>query len=108
MLRACLLRAVQPCMRLGLRGTYGCTSPRPPALLSHLQRCSLGTHKHKEKLELLNSPKGAKDFIYSLHPTERSCLLKELQSFESMAIAQDVQSETIAHLLLHSAVLVIL
>ncbi|XP_017573887.1 transmembrane protein 65 isoform X1 [Pygocentrus nattereri] len=88
MLRSCLLRAVQPCMP-GLRGPYGCTSPRHPALLSLLQRCSLGTHKHKEKLELLNSPKGAKDFIYSLHPTERSCLLKELQSFESMAIAQE-------------------
>ncbi|XP_017573888.1 transmembrane protein 65 isoform X2 [Pygocentrus nattereri] len=109
MLRSCLLRAVQPCMP-GLRGPYGCTSPRHPALLSLLQRCSLGTHKHKEKLELLNSPKGAKDFIYSLHPTERSCLLKELQSFESMAIAQEKlealppNSSQLRYVLLHNAI----
>lgn len=87
MLRLCLPRALRPCV-LGQLGARGPTSPSHPALLSRMQRCSLGTHKHKERLELLNSPKGAKDFIYSLHPTERSCLLKELQSFESMAIAQ--------------------
>lgn len=70
----------------------------------------MGTHKHKEKLELLNSPKGAKDFIYSLHPTERSCLLKELQSFESMAIAQETleslppNSSQLRYVLLHNAI----
>ena len=29
-----------------------------------------------------------RDFIYSLHSSERSCLLKELHRFESIAIAQ--------------------
>ncbi|KAF5894849.1 transmembrane protein 65 isoform X1, partial [Clarias magur] len=53
------------------------------------QKRWLGTHKHKEKLELLNTPKGAKDFIYSLHAAERKCLLRELQNFESIAIAQE-------------------
>ncbi|KAG9281300.1 transmembrane protein 65 isoform X2 [Astyanax mexicanus] len=109
MLRLCLSRALQPCA-LGLRGAQGRSSPGPPALLFHMQRCSLGTHKHKDKLELLNSPKGAKDFIYSLHPTERSCLLKELQSFESMAIAQEKleslppNASQLRYVLLHNAI----
>lgn len=111
MLRLCLSRALQPCV-LGLRGAQGWSSPSPcpPALLPHMQRCFLGTHKHKDKLELLNSPKGAKDFIYSLHPTERSCLLKELQSFESMAIAQEKleslppNASQLRYVLLHNAI----
>uniref|UniRef100_A0A8D2PXG3 Transmembrane protein 65 n=1 Tax=Zosterops lateralis melanops TaxID=1220523 RepID=A0A8D2PXG3_ZOSLA len=36
----------------------------------------------------LNTAQGARDFIYSLHSTERSCLLRELHRFESIAIAQ--------------------
>ncbi|KAM8967894.1 transmembrane protein 65 [Pelodytes ibericus] len=48
----------------------------------------LGTHPRKETMESLNTPQGAKDFIYSLHATERSCLLRELHRFESIAIAQ--------------------
>ncbi|CAH2285879.1 transmembrane 65 isoform X1 [Pelobates cultripes] len=48
----------------------------------------LGTHPRKEPMESLNTPQGAKDFIYSLHATERSCLLRELHRFESIAIAQ--------------------
>lgn len=56
-----------------------------PALV---QRCHLGTHPHKEPVEPLNSPRGAKEFIYSLHPSERTCLLRELHRFESIAIAQ--------------------
>uniref|UniRef100_A0A2K5YHG9 Transmembrane protein 65 n=1 Tax=Mandrillus leucophaeus TaxID=9568 RepID=A0A2K5YHG9_MANLE len=43
---------------------------------------------HKEPMEALNTAQGARDFIYSLHSTERSCLLKELHRFESIAIAQ--------------------
>ncbi|XP_029447859.1 transmembrane protein 65 isoform X2 [Rhinatrema bivittatum] len=49
---------------------------------------ALGTHPRKEAMEPLNTSAGARDFIYSLHPTERSCLLRELHRFESIAIAQ--------------------
>ncbi|CAK6438725.1 unnamed protein product [Pipistrellus nathusii] len=51
-------------------------------------RRALGTHP-KEPMEALNTAQGARDFIYSLHSTERSCLLKELHRFESIAIAQE-------------------
>ncbi|KAF4798178.1 Transmembrane protein [Turdus rufiventris] len=40
-------------------------------------------------MEALNTTQGARDFIYSLHSTERSCLLRELHRFESIAIAQE-------------------
>ncbi|KAM7236686.1 hypothetical protein CapIbe_012358 [Capra ibex] len=40
-------------------------------------------------MEALNTAQGARDFIYSLHSSERSCLLKELHRFESIAIAQE-------------------
>ncbi|XP_072007322.1 transmembrane protein 65 isoform X1 [Engystomops pustulosus] len=54
-----------------------------------LQSCRLlGTHPRKEPIESLNTAQGARDFIYSLHATERSCLLRELHRFESIAIAQ--------------------
>lgn len=69
MLRLCFQRTLS----LGVRGA---------------PRRWLGTHKHMEKLEPLSTSKGAKDFIYSLHAKERSCLLRELQNFESIAIAQ--------------------
>ncbi|XP_069477692.1 transmembrane protein 65 isoform X1 [Ambystoma mexicanum] len=49
---------------------------------------TLGTHPRKEPMEALNTGQGARDFIYSLHATERSCLLRELHRFESIAIAQ--------------------
>ncbi|XP_066435016.1 transmembrane protein 65 [Eleutherodactylus coqui] len=48
----------------------------------------LGTHPRKEPMEALNTPQGARDFIYSLHASERSRLLRELHRFESIAIAQ--------------------
>ncbi|KAM7373683.1 hypothetical protein PAMP_008517 [Pampus punctatissimus] len=48
----------------------------------------MGTHGRNEPREPLNSPKRAKEFIYRLQPAERTCLLRELQSFESIAIAQ--------------------
>lgn len=61
-------------------------------------------------MEPLNSAQGAREFIYSLHPTERTCLLRELHRFESMAIAQEqleVSPPTAAQLryvLLHNAI----
>ncbi|KAK2834135.1 hypothetical protein Q7C36_014836 [Tachysurus vachellii] len=91
MLRFCLQRTLRPCVR------------------GAQKRC-LGTHKHKEKLELLNTPKGAKDFIYSLHASERSCLLRELQNFESIAIAQEKleslppSTNQLRYVLLHNAI----
>uniref|UniRef100_A0A8C6LBR3 Transmembrane protein 65 n=1 Tax=Nothobranchius furzeri TaxID=105023 RepID=A0A8C6LBR3_NOTFU len=75
-----------------------------------VQRRYLGTHPLKEPVEPLNSPQGAKEFIYSLHPSERTCLLRELHRFESIAIAQgqlEVAPPTAAQLryvLLHNAI----
>ncbi|XP_028609692.1 transmembrane protein 65 isoform X2 [Grammomys surdaster] len=73
-------------------------SPRPPSWCSCGRELLalgvpgsprlLGTHPKKEPMEALNTAQGARDFIYSLHSTERSCLLKELHRFESIAIAQ--------------------
>lgn len=73
-------------------------APRPPswcrcgrgllALAAPGGSRGLGTHPKKEPMEALNTAQGARDFIYSLHSTERSCLLKELHRFESIAIAQ--------------------
>ncbi|XP_016815322.1 transmembrane protein 65 isoform X2 [Pan troglodytes] len=60
----------------------------PPGCLPGGPR-RLGTHPKKEPMEALNTAQGARDFIYSLHSTERSCLLKELHRFESIAIAQE-------------------
>ncbi|XP_005410996.2 PREDICTED: transmembrane protein 65 isoform X1 [Chinchilla lanigera] len=60
-------------------------APRPPPWCGARR---LGTHPKKEPMEALNTAQGARDFIYSLHSTERSCLLKELHRFESIAIAQ--------------------
>ncbi|XP_047581121.1 transmembrane protein 65 isoform X4 [Lutra lutra] len=74
-------------------------APRPPswcccgrgllALAAPGGSRGLGTHPKKEPIEALNTAQGARDFIYSLHSTERSCLLKELHRFESIAIAQE-------------------
>ncbi|KAM6282819.1 transmembrane protein 65 isoform 2-T2 [Porphyrio hochstetteri] len=60
----------------------------PPGSPPSLGR-ALGTHPKKEPMEALNTAQGARDFIYSLHSTERSCLLRELHRFESIAIAQE-------------------
>ncbi|KAM8811273.1 transmembrane protein 65 [Eudromia elegans] len=79
--------------RLGtsLLGAGGAEGPRlrgaAPPLLPPPGR-ALGTHPRKEPMEALNTAQGARDFIYSLHSTERSCLLRELHRFESIAIAQ--------------------
>ncbi|XP_072317056.1 transmembrane protein 65-like [Eucyclogobius newberryi] len=80
-----------------------------PLVSMIVQRCNLGTHPLKEPVEPLDSPRGAKEFIYSLHPSERGCLLRELHKFESMAIAQgqmEIAPPTAAQLryvLLHNA-----
>ncbi|CAL8289274.1 unnamed protein product [Merluccius merluccius] len=90
-------------------------SPPPPprSLVSASSAQSvrqLGTHPLKEPMEPLNSPQSAKEFIYSLHPAERTCLLRELHRFESIAIAQgqlEVDPPTQAQLryvLLHNAI----
>ncbi|XP_061572411.1 transmembrane protein 65-like [Cololabis saira] len=109
-----------PCLRAALRPAFtltagaglsraGLRGPRPPTG-ALLQRCCLGTHPLKEPVEPLNSPTGAKEFIYSLHPTERTCLLRELHKFESIAIAQgqmEIAPPTKAQLryvLLHNAI----
>ncbi|KAI9520394.1 hypothetical protein NQZ68_018702 [Dissostichus eleginoides] len=63
-------------------------STSEPALSMLGQRRHLGTHPLRENVDPLDSPRGAKEFIYTLHPTERSCLLRELHKFESIAIAQ--------------------
>ena len=78
MLKLCLQRALRPA---ALKFPSGLTGRHTPS-------CGLGTHGRSEPREPLNSPKRAKEFIYRLQPNERTCLLKELQSFESIAIAQ--------------------
>uniref|UniRef100_A0A3B4FQE3 Transmembrane protein 65-like n=1 Tax=Pundamilia nyererei TaxID=303518 RepID=A0A3B4FQE3_9CICH len=120
----CLRRVLRPAFSLragtGLTGA-ALKTHQTPALASPVQlasetplsvvvqRCHLGTHPLKEPMEPLNSPRGAKEFIYSLHPSERTCLLRELHRFESIAIAQgqlEIAPPTAAQLryvLLHNA-----
>ncbi|XP_074542321.1 transmembrane protein 65 [Halichoeres trimaculatus] len=95
--------------------------PKPPAAAAalllrrpgtgrHAPGCCMGTHGRKEPREPLNSPKRAKEFIYSLQPKERTCLLQELQTFESMARAQETLAPSpptaaqIRYILLHNAI----
>lgn len=68
--------------------SWCCCGRGPLALAAPGGPRQLGTHPKKEPMEALNTAQGARDFIYSLHSTERSCLLKELHRFESIAIAQ--------------------
>ncbi|KAK7898204.1 hypothetical protein WMY93_019057 [Mugilogobius chulae] len=70
----------------------------------------MGTHGGKDRKERLNSPKRAKEFVYRLHPEDRVCLLRELQQFESEAIAQETQEPTpltsaqMRNILLHNGI----
>lgn len=113
----CLRRVLRPALSLragsglstaGLSTQYHQT-PTAVASPALMQRCNLGTHPLKEPMEPLHSPRGAKEFIYSLHPSERTCLLRELHKFESIAIAQgqlEIAPPTAAQLryvLLHNA-----
>ncbi|XP_064363923.1 transmembrane protein 65 isoform X2 [Dromaius novaehollandiae] len=89
---ACLgsLRAPPRCCcrrRLGTLRGGGAEGPLLPRAAPPGR--ALGTHPRKEPMEALNTAQGARDFIYSLHSTERSCLLRELHRFESIAIAQE-------------------
>nr|XP_057909594.1 transmembrane protein 65-like [Doryrhamphus excisus] len=100
------MRAGSGPLRAGLFGQQASSLSGPG--LSAARR-HLGTHPLKEPVEPLNSPRGAKEFIYSLHPSERTCLLRELHRFESIAIAQgqlEIAPPTAAQLryvLLHNA-----
>ncbi|KAJ8268324.1 hypothetical protein COCON_G00134960 [Conger conger] len=116
MLLPCLQRALRPTLTLSTRLALGKVCVKPPMVRKPLspallmQSSDLGTHSTREPMEPLHSPQGAREFIYSLHPTERSCLLKELHRFESIAIVQeqlDMAPPTTAQLryvLLHNAI----
>ncbi|XP_063042271.1 transmembrane protein 65-like [Engraulis encrasicolus] len=89
----CLWRSVRPALTLRT-GVFTC-SVRGKSLSNHrhttsvVPACHLVTHPMNEPMEPLTSPQGARDFIYSLHPAERTCLLRELHRFESMAVVQE-------------------
>lgn len=80
------------------------------AVTRHAPGRRLGTHARNEPREPVDSPRRARDFIYRLQPTERACLLRELQGFESMAIVQEnlepsaPTAEQIRYVLFHNAV----
>ncbi|XP_062987176.1 transmembrane protein 65 isoform X2 [Elgaria multicarinata webbii] len=108
----CLLR--RRCLSTFRRGPSPEDRPRllpssSPSSSSGLPRW-LGTHPKKEPMEALNTAQGARDFIYSLHSTERSCLLRELHRFESIAIAQEKlevappSTGQLKHVFFHNAV----
>ncbi|XP_003458640.1 transmembrane protein 65 [Oreochromis niloticus] len=101
MLRICLERAFRPALH---------KLPKAAGTARHAPSCWMGTHGRNEPLEPLNSPTRAKEFIYRLHPKERTCLLQELQIFESKALAQDEVEPSpptaaqIRYVLLHNAI----
>ncbi|KAM8840421.1 transmembrane protein 65 [Spinachia spinachia] len=70
----------------------------------------LGTHARNEPREPIDSPKTARDFICRLRPAERARLLRQLQGFESMAIAQEnlepspPTADQIRYVLFHNAI----
>uniref|UniRef100_A0A674DUB6 Transmembrane protein 65 n=1 Tax=Salmo trutta TaxID=8032 RepID=A0A674DUB6_SALTR len=92
MFKLCLQIALRP--TISTRAVLESVTVRKVLKVSNLQSCWMGTLGRNEPREPLNSPKRAKEFIYSLHPKERTCLLKELQSFESIAIAQDSEASS--------------
>ncbi|XP_020507327.2 transmembrane protein 65 [Labrus bergylta] len=100
------LRAMGPKLPPGLKPS---AAGRLPWTGRFTPSCSLGTHGRNEPKEPLNSPKRAKEFIYRLQPKERTCLLHELQSFESIAIAQETLAPSpptaaqIRYVLFHNA-----
>uniref|UniRef100_A0A8D3C9U2 Transmembrane protein 65 n=1 Tax=Scophthalmus maximus TaxID=52904 RepID=A0A8D3C9U2_SCOMX len=100
MLKLCLRRAARPALLQLPPAPIARHSPGP-------SRRRMGTHGRNEPKEPLNSPKRAKEFIYRLQPNERTCLLRELQSFESIAIAQGENdprgSKVTAAVLFHNA-----
>ncbi|KAL6489082.1 hypothetical protein MHYP_G00028230 [Metynnis hypsauchen] len=103
------LSSMLPCLRRALRPTL-LQALRPPLCTTPGHSASLGTHARKEPVEPLSSPQGSRDFIYGLHPSERSCLLRELHRFESIAIAQEQlemappTAAQLRYVLLHNAI----
>ncbi|XP_028843337.1 transmembrane protein 65-like [Denticeps clupeoides] len=88
----CLRAALRPALALrsGVRrGALRGRGPGPGPGAGLLQAAGMGAHPLKEPMEPLTSPQGARDFIYSLQPTERTCLLRELHRFESIAVVQE-------------------
>ncbi|XP_029920004.1 transmembrane protein 65 [Myripristis murdjan] len=111
MIRLCLQRAFRPVFQKSTPGVPRvAAAPRPPGSERRAPGRWMGTHRRNEPREPLNSPKRAKDFIYRLQPAERSCLLRELQSFESIAIAQETlepsppSAAQIRYVLLHNGI----
>ncbi|KAM3595712.1 uncharacterized protein V6R79_001449 [Siganus canaliculatus] len=116
MLKLCLQKASRPLLHKFPSAPW----QLPPAVLLEARRSPgiglrapsrwLGTHGRNEPREPLHSPQRAKEFIYRLQPKERACLLKELQSFESIAIAQETLEPSpptaaqIRYVLLHNAI----
>ncbi|XP_075070142.1 transmembrane protein 65 isoform X2 [Mixophyes fleayi] len=101
--------ALRPTVTLKPWSWLGMSGRRCPGT-SVMKSCRLmGTHPRKEPMEPLNTSQGARDFIYSLHAAERSCLLKELHRFESIAIAQEKleaappSSRQLKHVFVHNA-----
>ncbi|XP_066539701.1 transmembrane protein 65-like [Hoplias malabaricus] len=98
-----------PCLRRALRPAL-LRALRPPLSAVPGHSAGLGTHARKEPVEPLSSPQGAREFIYSLHASERSCLLRELHRFESIAIAQEQlemappTAAQLRYVLLHNAI----
>ncbi|KTG40102.1 hypothetical protein cypCar_00041667 [Cyprinus carpio] len=74
----------------------------------HLHARFLGTHRRKINPEQLELPNQAREFVYSLSPANRSCLLKELQSFESKSEDSEesspLTSAQLRYILLHNAI----
>ncbi|CAL8299647.1 unnamed protein product [Lota lota] len=110
MIKLCVHRAFRPIVsNLSLLTPAGVPGRRRVAH-RHVPACLMGTHGRNEPRETLHSPEMAKDFIYRLHPNERTCLLQALQSFESLAIAQANQESSpptraqIRYVLLHNAI----
>ncbi|KTF83664.1 hypothetical protein cypCar_00030974 [Cyprinus carpio] len=75
---------------------------------AQLHRRLLGTHRRRIKPEQLELPNQAREFVYGLSPANRTCLLKELQSFQSQT--QDSEesspptSAQLRYILLHNAI----
>ncbi|XP_059366134.1 transmembrane protein 65-like [Carassius carassius] len=78
------------------------TGPAP------LHRRLLGTHRRRIKPEQLELPNQAREFVYGLSPANRSCLLKELQNFQSQTQGSEDSSPPTAaqlrYILLHNAI----
>ncbi|XP_043922526.1 transmembrane protein 65 [Protopterus annectens] len=117
-----MMPSLLPCLRTAVRSATSLQQQLRPGGRAVINRWNtlptavhfpasrgLGTHPRKETMEPLNSAQGARDFIYSLHPSERSCLLRELHRFESIAIAQEKlevappTSSQLRHVFFHNA-----